>query len=131
MVFAICLRDQLIGLIALQINDQHIAKMHYELIPDHHGKGIMTKSCRSVLDYAFRELELAEIQIRPGVGNLKSRAIPERVGFRCGGCHEVQIPRGKSHLVFYSLSRDDWDKDNRSGHNNRSEPIVAIPAILT
>ena len=46
------------------------------------GKGVMTKSCRALIDHAFAELNLNCVDIRCAVGNTKSRAIPQRLGFR-------------------------------------------------
>jgi ribosomal-protein-serine acetyltransferase len=45
------------------------------------GLGLITKTCRVLIDYAFDELGLNRIVISCAVGNQKSRAIPERLGF--------------------------------------------------
>lgn len=57
----------------------------YWLAEDAQGRGIMTESCRAYLDYVFRELELHRVEIRCAVENRRSRAIPERLGFRQEG----------------------------------------------
>ncbi len=45
------------------------------------GKGIITRCCASLLDYLFDDLGLHRVTIQCGVGNTRSCAIPERLGF--------------------------------------------------
>lgn len=53
----------------------------YYLAEGFEGKGIMTRTVQALVNYAFFELHLNRIEIRCGVGNKKSRAIPERLNF--------------------------------------------------
>lgn len=53
----------------------------YWLGAEFQGKGLMTKACAALIDYAFGQLKLNRIEIRCATGNKKSRAIPERLGF--------------------------------------------------
>jgi ribosomal-protein-serine acetyltransferase len=46
------------------------------------GRGIVTKSTRAVVDHCFQELDLHRVEIRCGLENHRSRAIPVRLGFR-------------------------------------------------
>jgi ribosomal-protein-serine acetyltransferase len=57
----------------------------YWLDAAHQGKGIMTESCRAVVEYDFTELQLHRIVIRCATENRRSRAIPERLGFSFEG----------------------------------------------
>ena len=57
----------------------------YWLSEDLQGRGIMTQSCRAIVDYSFDELELNRVEIRAATKNAHSRAIPERLGFRREG----------------------------------------------
>lgn len=56
-------QSSIIGTICLWnfSEDRKIAEVGYELLPDHHRKGIMSESLRAVLDYGFNELNLQEI----------------------------------------------------------------------
>ncbi len=53
----------------------------YWLGEHHQGKGLMTAACRAAMAYCFDELGLNRIEIRAATGNVKSQAIPERLGF--------------------------------------------------
>lgn len=46
------------------------------------GRGFMTRACGALVDHAFRDLGLNRVEIRCATENQRSRAIPERVGFR-------------------------------------------------
>ena len=50
------------------------------------GKGLMTDACRALIDTLFSEYDLNRIEIRAAVQNVKSQAIPERLGFTKEGC---------------------------------------------
>jgi ribosomal-protein-serine acetyltransferase len=45
------------------------------------GKGLATKSCRALINYAFDELKLNRVEMQCGVENRKSRRIAEKLGF--------------------------------------------------
>ena len=46
------------------------------------GKGVMTRAVDAVLRLGFFDFKLTKIEIRCAEGNAKSRAIPERLGFK-------------------------------------------------
>lgn len=45
------------------------------------GKGLMTKACRTPITYAFTELGLNRVEIHCAAENIRSCAIPKRLGF--------------------------------------------------
>jgi ribosomal-protein-serine acetyltransferase len=45
------------------------------------GKGLVTKACRTLITYAFEELGLNKVEIRCATKNIRSCAIPKRLGF--------------------------------------------------
>ena len=76
------------------------------------GKGIMTRSVQALVNYAFFELQLNRIEIRCGVANNKSRAIPERLGFMQEGIvREAEFLNNHFHdLALYGMLAKDWKK---------------------
>ncbi len=49
------------------------------------GNGLITRACTALIDHAFAELDINRIEIRCGTENLKSRKIPEKLGFSFEG----------------------------------------------
>ncbi|HDR7866350.1 TPA: GNAT family N-acetyltransferase, partial [Bacillus cytotoxicus] len=52
------------------------------------GKGYMTEAVKGIIDYAFSELKANRLEIRCDPTNRKSRAIPEKLGFKLEGILE-------------------------------------------
>jgi ribosomal-protein-serine acetyltransferase len=61
------------------------AYLEYWLAASDQGRGIMTASCRAMIDHAFGTLGLHRLTIRCASENRRSRAIPERLGFTFEG----------------------------------------------
>ena len=73
------------------------------------GSGVMTKSCKALIEYAFRELKLNRVEIRCAEKNLRSRAIPERLGFVNEGMireAEWLYDHFVDHVVYGVLARE-------------------------
>jgi ribosomal-protein-serine acetyltransferase len=77
----------------------------YWLAEEHQGRGFMTRTVQAVADYAFDDLGLNRVEIQVGTDNAKSRAIPERLGFRQEGVLRDYERVGDRYLdiVVYSL----------------------------
>lgn len=82
----------------------------YWLDQNYEGRGIVTACCRALLDYLFHDLGLERVEIRCGVGNTRSSAIPLRLGFRHEGVlRSVQRVRGHYlDLNVYGILRREW-----------------------
>ena len=67
------------------------AALGYWLDTTHQGKGIMTACCRTMIAHSFDNWKLNRIMIECAVENTRSRAIPERLGFKLEGItHQVE-----------------------------------------
>ncbi len=80
------------------------------------GQGVMTRACRALIDYAFDELHLNRVEIRCATDNTRSRAIPERLGFKQEGVVRQAEWRGDhfGDLVVYSMLAGEWQADSGS-----------------
>jgi ribosomal-protein-serine acetyltransferase len=108
---AIFYRDQIAGCIGFHNMDwgNKKASIGYWLAEEFQGEGIMTSACKNLISHAFTELKLNRIEIRAGVYNLKSRAIPERLGFTNEGTvRQVEwiYDRYIDHVIYGMLSSD-------------------------
>jgi ribosomal-protein-serine acetyltransferase len=107
----------LVGVISLKSIDlvNRNASIGYYLAASHQGRGLVTRACRVLLDYAFNELGLNRVDILCAPGNLKSRAIPERLGFKEEGrLREVQwLYDHYVDLVVYAMLKSEWEAKSR------------------
>jgi ribosomal-protein-serine acetyltransferase len=100
------------GRIGIHNIDQQnkIASIGYWLAEDFAGKGIITKSCKAVIDYAFDELGLNRIEIKCGTGNFKSKAVPMRLHFKEEGIvRQGEFVNNKFiDLFVFSMLKNEW-----------------------
>ena len=88
----------------------HDAEIGYWIGSAYEGRGLVIAACRALIDIGFRERGVHRITIRAGVENVRSRAIPERLGFRQEGV-EREGGRGTGRyydLVVYGLLEHEW-----------------------
>ena len=89
--------------------DNNIGHLGYWLASEYNSKGIMTKSVRELIEIGFDYYKLNRIDIRCAEGNSRSRAIPERLGFKNEGVirqAEKLTNRYVDHVVYGLLKED-------------------------
>jgi ribosomal-protein-serine acetyltransferase len=112
-------RDQLAGCLSLhsvEWNDRR-ASLGYWLGAAFQGHGIITSSCRVVIDYAFADLLLDRLEIQCAIDNERSRQVAERLGFQQEGILR-QSWRRQGRLIdqaVYGLLRNDWYQAQAGG----------------
>jgi ribosomal-protein-serine acetyltransferase len=82
----------------------------YWLGERYQGRGLMTRAVAAVVEHAVSVWQLNRIEIRAAVGNARSRAIPQRLGFRAEGTLREAERVGDRYLdtVVYSLLASEW-----------------------
>lgn len=84
----------------------------YWLLSEHQGKGHMTSFVKACIDYGFDKLNLSKIVIRCAEGNIKSAAIPRRLGFT----QSIEITEegikseDEDSMLVFTLDRSEWFK---------------------
>lgn len=106
--------DELVGSIGFLYIDQENKKTEigYWLGKEYEGKGMVTKSIKALINYGFDELHLNKIEIGAATDNVKSRAIPERLGFKLEGeIRDYEYINGRFlDRVIYGLKSTEWRK---------------------
>lgn len=112
--FEACLlwEDKIIGTIGFHGVDHlnRSAYIGYWIAKEYEGRGIITKSCRVLIDHLFNDLQLNRIAITCNVDNSRSRAVPERLGFSFEGIRR-QAEFLHDHFgdwAVYALLREEW-----------------------
>jgi len=108
--------NNLIGIVGFDYIDwaNKKANMWYWLDNTFWGSGIIHRSCKFLIDYAFYTLEINRIEIRCSSENYKSQAVAERLGFNKEGlCKESEwIYDHYNDLYIYGLISYDWANKN-------------------
>jgi ribosomal-protein-serine acetyltransferase len=87
-------------------------RIGYWLAAEAQGRGTMTTVVHALIEYAFFEWELHRVEIRAAPGNRRSRAIPERLGFREEGLlRETELVGGQYlDSVVYGALVGEWTR---------------------
>lgn len=112
--FVVYHKNSMVGRVGVYKIDaeKKVGEIGYWIIEKSQGHGIITKSCKTLIDFCFNDLQLQRIEIKCGTKNFKSKAIPERLDFT----YEGILPRGELlydnyiDLDVYALHH----KDNKS-----------------
>ncbi len=110
--FGLWWRERLVGVAGFVWIDpaNGSAALGYWLAQEAEGHGLMTAAVTALIRHGFRTLQLNRIEIRAGVRNRRSRAIPERLGFRHEGTLrqvEKLADRHVDHAV-YGMLVEEW-----------------------
>jgi ribosomal-protein-serine acetyltransferase len=88
-------------------SENRATSIGYWLAQGVQGAGLMTRAVQAMVEEAFGRFQLERVEIRVAAGNVRSRAIPERLGFRKEG--ELRLAHrvgGVAHEeVVYGLVR--------------------------
>ena len=84
----------------------------YWLSAEEQGRGLMTAAVRALTDHAIGGWELNRVTIEAAVGNARSRAIPERLGYREEAVLRQSQLVGGRYLdgVLYAVLAWDWPR---------------------
>jgi [ribosomal protein S5]-alanine N-acetyltransferase len=109
--WVICLRDDptLIGTICLWNFSQEnmIAEVGYEMLPDHQGQGYADEALKTVIRYGFKMIALQSIEAHTHKDNARSSKLLERN-------HFVQIANetseSSSDEIIYRIHQSQYDR---------------------
>ena len=79
------------------------------------GNGIMTRSARAIVELSFAKQGMNHVIIRAAPSNTRSRAIPQRLGFKETGVERQMSLNARGEyldLITYSLLRSEWEEQS-------------------
>jgi ribosomal-protein-serine acetyltransferase len=91
--------------------EQRACEIGYWLAREAQGRGTMTLAVRALIDHAFGRWELHRVVIKAGTGNVRSRAVAERLAFTLEGVLRQAERFGDGRyvdLAVYSMLADEW-----------------------
>jgi ribosomal-protein-serine acetyltransferase len=104
--------ERLAGGIGLSIDPLNgSGELGYWIASSFEGLGLVTRACRLFVDHAFRELGLHRISIHVATENVRSRAVPGRLGFEQEAVLRQAGRTGDGtfvDLVVYSMLEHEW-----------------------
>jgi ribosomal-protein-serine acetyltransferase len=109
----IALRGALVGSIGARPEPMRgDAELGYWVAETHEGRGLVTRSCRALIEHLFSVLGLHRVTILAAPDNVRSRAVPERLGFtEEGRLREAGWSTPGYHdLVVYGLLEHEWTR---------------------
>lgn len=102
--------EGLAGMCGLNPLEGRAAHIGYWLTAAAEGRGLARAAVRWLARHAFEALDLDRVEIRCAVGNTRSRALPEALGFRLEGVMRAsqRLPPGTQDLALYAVTAADW-----------------------
>ncbi|MDJ1503329.1 GNAT family protein [Xanthocytophaga agilis] len=111
-VAAIWCENRIVGCIGLNnIQTFHQkAEIGYWLARNYQEKGIITRACRQMINYAFDELKLNRVEILVAEKNRRSRSVAERLGFEEEGLLRNYYRHRQEFVdvVIYGMLKKYW-----------------------
>jgi ribosomal-protein-serine acetyltransferase len=102
---------ELAGGIGLDIDTlSNSGEIGYWLAERYVGRGIVTRACERFFDMAFDELGLHRMELQAASGNVRSRAVANRLGmFEEGVARDgIRVANGYLDSVEYGILEDEW-----------------------
>jgi ribosomal-protein-serine acetyltransferase len=98
-----------IGLQYINMLDRN-ASLGYWLTKDAEGHGIVTKCCRWLITHGFKTMQLHRIALEAATENVRSLAIPKKLGFTQDGVlREADYVDGRFlDIAVFSLLNREW-----------------------
>jgi ribosomal-protein-serine acetyltransferase len=116
------------GVVCWTIHPTHrSSEIGYWLGAAHLGHGLATRAAAAVVAHLFAELGVHRIEMLCALGNARSRAVPERLGFRLEsvrrGSHRIG-GEFRDHVVYARLATDPAPAPGGPGRASRG-PLLA------
>jgi ribosomal-protein-serine acetyltransferase len=117
--FEVLYRDELVGAIGLRVvHEAKETEVGYWLSANAQGRGIISRATSALVRFSFKDLGMNRVVIKCARDNVRSRAVPERLGFTLEATlRERDVIPGQDvrDQVVYSLLRSEWERPEPEG----------------
>ena len=126
--FGIYYKNELVGAFGIIDIDREKKDLElgYWLAEEARGKGIMTRVCNVIINYCFEVMKFTKIYIAAFAENVKSRNLPEKLGFEIEDADRraTIMNKRRSFYLWYSKTRDEhtshfWEKLDQNFNNSK------------
>ncbi len=122
MEMGIWVNGSLAGEVALSwLNESPaVAEFGYWLAEDFERRGIITRCVRALMDHTIDHMDIEQFLIGCALNNQRSRAVPERLGYRL----HTTVPNGEVvgeftyDRVIYGIQSTAWREQNKAHVQN-------------
>lgn len=116
--WSVFLKDarQFLGFCGLRILDETAEiEMLYGLWPQFWGKGFATEAAAAVMQHGFEICKLERLVAGADLPNVASLRVMERLGMK----YDRQVKHNGLDLIYFALTRTDWEKTAAAGAPTR------------
>lgn len=88
------------------------AQIGYWIAKEFEGRGLMTRSARRLVEFAFRKLGLNKVEIHCLARNTRSLALARRLGFQTEGCIRQSyrsVAGALEDVIISGMLRQEWE----------------------
>ncbi|MGH8877276.1 MAG: GNAT family N-acetyltransferase [Stackebrandtia sp.] len=105
--------DRLVGGVVYRIFDTYdkVCEIGAWLAPEATGRGLMTKACVHIIDWAFIERGMNRVEWRCETANAASRSVAERLGMTLDGTLRQSYRNARGEYAddeVWSMLADEW-----------------------
>lgn len=105
-------------------------ELGFVLAPDYHRQGIMTEAVKTLISYAFEELDLDFVAAGYFRGNFKSRWFLQNFGFKYYGSHIVKVAMGNFEPTHETVYTKDMYLENVSGKSKEEKTTRPLEELI-
>ena len=119
--------NQAIGWVSLRVGDgaRGTAEIGYSILATHRGTGYATEAAGAVVNFAFEESDLRQLDACCVPANAASRRLLARIGFS-----EMRVQRNGAivrgrpvDIVLFELQREAWERRARTAGSARAAQV--------
>lgn len=93
-------------------NRKYILEIGYWCVTKYAGNGIITESTKALTNFAFNKMDTDSVHIVTALKNVKSAAIPMRLGFNLEySCRTGEFDENKNRLIanYWVIFKEEWE----------------------